>query len=289
MTTRKTRSNAARAARGNGAGEGAENVQPKSYPCALCDKEFSRSDTRTKHERTHTGERPFKCELCSQTFTQGQWLTRHLQNHEGTEGRRHQCSSCDATFAQKNDLAHHKQSKHSQKKKQGKKNLLRVKMFSNSSVDSTLTCKTCDKSFTRREHLHEHSLIHTGTKKHKCPECKRAFLRERELKRHSVIHTGKKRFKCRICNELFTRNVYLQNHVNRVHEGVQVGVGSWEIDSDCDSLRDESKCFLCRICGESFTRSAYLKKHAFDAHLKGSHRTFQAFKTWKKSAANRKD
>ena len=49
----------------------------KAYPCAICGRRFLwRSDCR-KHERVHTGEKPYKCDTCGRGFTQSQ----HMQAH----------------------------------------------------------------------------------------------------------------------------------------------------------------------------------------------------------------
>jgi len=39
------------------------HTREKPFACAKCDQAFNRSDTLKKHERTHTGEKPYKCSV----------------------------------------------------------------------------------------------------------------------------------------------------------------------------------------------------------------------------------
>ncbi|KAI5292451.1 hypothetical protein KEM52_006348 [Ascosphaera acerosa] len=41
----------------------------KKYKCQYCSRAFSRSEHKSRHERSHTKERPFKCMKCRSTFT----------------------------------------------------------------------------------------------------------------------------------------------------------------------------------------------------------------------------
>lgn len=49
----------------------------KRYRCCYCDRAFSRSEHRSRHERSHTKERPFHCSKCPSTFVRRDLLLRH--------------------------------------------------------------------------------------------------------------------------------------------------------------------------------------------------------------------
>ncbi|KAM0334051.1 hypothetical protein ACHAQA_001071 [Verticillium albo-atrum] len=49
----------------------------RKYKCQFCARAFSRSEHRSRHERSHTKERPFKCMKCRSTFVRRDLLLRH--------------------------------------------------------------------------------------------------------------------------------------------------------------------------------------------------------------------
>ena len=71
----------------------------KPYQCAYCDKRFSSSSGKTKHERIHTKEKPYQCAYCDKRFSQSNNKTIHERvNH--TKEKPHQCAYCDKRFSQ---------------------------------------------------------------------------------------------------------------------------------------------------------------------------------------------
>ncbi|XP_071528427.1 uncharacterized protein [Panulirus ornatus] len=52
----------------------------KQYACQFCGKWFATPSKVIRHERTHTGERPYECPHCPLSFNQREILKRHLRS-----------------------------------------------------------------------------------------------------------------------------------------------------------------------------------------------------------------
>ncbi|TGZ80599.1 hypothetical protein EX30DRAFT_55163 [Ascodesmis nigricans] len=61
-------------------------AQEKKYKCAYCARAFSRSEHRSRHERSHTKERPFGCHKCRSTFVRRDLLLRHDRTVHAKDG-----------------------------------------------------------------------------------------------------------------------------------------------------------------------------------------------------------
>ncbi|KAF2746101.1 hypothetical protein M011DRAFT_468967 [Sporormia fimetaria CBS 119925] len=58
----------------------------KKYKCQFCNRAFSRSEHRSRHERSHTKERPFGCTKCRSTFVRRDLLLRHDRTVHAKDG-----------------------------------------------------------------------------------------------------------------------------------------------------------------------------------------------------------
>ncbi|NXN12159.1 ZN467 protein, partial [Indicator maculatus] len=97
-------------------------------PCADCGRRFRKKTHLVRHQRTHTGERPFACARCPRRFAHKQHLLRHQQLHEepvqepepvpelvpapadgavalGTEQKPFPCLECGKSFSWKKNLS----------------------------------------------------------------------------------------------------------------------------------------------------------------------------------------
>ena len=49
------------------------------FPCKICGKTFKWSHVRRRHERVHTGVKPFSCDLCGKSYTEKSNMIKHRQ------------------------------------------------------------------------------------------------------------------------------------------------------------------------------------------------------------------
>jgi len=56
------------------------NIQ-RTKACRHCKKMFAHSHERQRHERIHTGEKPYPCSVCPQRFTQSCNRAKHMKTH----------------------------------------------------------------------------------------------------------------------------------------------------------------------------------------------------------------
>ncbi|XP_015234912.1 PREDICTED: zinc finger and SCAN domain-containing protein 21-like [Cyprinodon variegatus] len=105
------------------------------YVCDICGKAFKRRKILRRHERFHTGERPYPCSKCTKTFALRKSLRRHLRFHTGE--RPHTCTQCGKSFRLRDNLKAHLRF-HSGEKPYG--------------------CNECGKTFRIMRNLDKHKL-----------------------------------------------------------------------------------------------------------------------------------
>ena len=109
----------------------------KKNSCSFCGKCFLNKAWKERHERIHTGEKPFECKFCQKRFIEKGKVKVHERIHTGDKP--YQCKTCNASFAQSGILKKHEKCHNGGKPHQ---------------------CQTCNASFNRLSSLTMHQKIH---------------------------------------------------------------------------------------------------------------------------------
>lgn len=145
----------------------AERPQGK-LQCSYCPYTSDFRKNITRHERTHTGDRPFSCTACDRRFAVKEHLQRHQRTHTGEKP--YKCTDCGQHFSDISCLTKHKSRLHS-------------------TEENTHMCHYCGNTFREKSYLLSHLAIHTGERKYPCHVCGKTFAFSGAARRHErAVH-----------------------------------------------------------------------------------------------------
>ena len=140
---------------------------------------------------------------------------------------------------------------------------------------SKFGCSSCIKTFTRKNDLLRHMMLHTGERRFSCTFCATKFISSGDLHKHVRIHTGEKPYACQFskCTKAFTQKGDLNKHM-KIHLD-QKNYQCEQCNYRCiqgNDLRNhmlvhsECKPFCCDLCSKEFRRKNQLKAHKKKLH-----------------------